>query len=153
MTNKLNDMKKVMFVLLSLIISESAYSQFKMDLTEDQVTMLAAREICDCFSEAWEEMNLHPRLVSFIQDMGEMGQEKATAIFQEDLMAYDSELQQRIVNDSNKLEKFNMDARCGSINDKYDNLEGSDVEKKMFSYFQDFKSCEMLATFLKIGSN
>ncbi len=142
-----------MLIALCLIITVSTSAQTTMDLSEDQVTLLAAREICDCFNEAWNELDLHPRLVSFIQDMGEMGQEKATGIFQEDLMSYAAELQQRIVDDSNKLEKFNMETRCGAINAKYDDLDGPEVERKMFDHFKDFNSCEMLSTFLSIGSN
>lgn len=146
-------MKKTLTLLLFFFaIAPFVSAQNQVDITDEQVAMLASRELCDCFNETCKGMDIHPINVSMIMNIDKLGQEQASQQFTADLMGYGVEEQEQIIRDTQKMQNFNLQTTCKDVISKYGNFQGEAYQAALMKYLNDSNSCELIATFLRIGS-
>ena len=135
-------------VFTSCFVGLAQSAPFNQEL--DDAALLLARDLCQCMGSVVDDLELHPRLVKLIYDMDAEGQVGAEKLFQNDLLNYSETEINQILMDAQKMENINFD-RCDYLQEKEDGYDQIMLEEKIISYIEDFKSCELIAIFMRLG--
>jgi len=114
-----------------------------------------AEELCNCFNNYFSQY--HPLIKTFIEDMASQGQEKATQIFQDNIMKLSQEEQQKVVADAQKFaedanKENNAMTTCFETFQKKTSTMPEDQVKKALAELELSPSCKTVDELMKIGN-
>lgn len=132
--------------------ASSTGSSTKAGETPQQV----AEELCNCFNNYFSQY--HPLIKTFIEDMATQGQDKATQIFQDNILKLSQDEQAKVLADAQKFaedanKENNSMTACFETFQKKTSTMPDDQVKKALEELELSPSCKTIDELIKIGKS
>ncbi len=141
-------MKNIFFLLIILLVS-IGHSQSALENKDLAVAYIASMELCDCMNTFLNE--LHPQLLTLLEESIELDQEKAEENFMNFLLSASEEDMDKISQDIELMNNAEviLNQRCEMIYEKYEHFDTPKFEQDLINALSNNEDCKLLYNILK----
>lgn len=147
-------MKKIFLSLLLffVVISVKAQNSGSSSSSSSEAAEIG-QNVCDCISNVFKKLNLHPRMMQLMHDMVKLGEQRATELFMEDMATMSAEDQARMISDGQKMqglgdmgfEDMSKDVpACNTLQEMKGKYKGNnELQAEVMNYLKNQAGCEL----------